>query len=235
MTVSVTWAELQSLSPGIRLHGWIDGYTRLALVLVGLLDFVLLVTVIALAVARNEFASADCVRILAISGSDALSQLAAVCATSSAEPSAVPQPLDARRPTRARALTRKRTRRCGSACARTRRRYRSRSRSRTLGGFRRTRARVGSAGGGGCDGPMRIASDHSVRCSLRIVRRVKRLCSVVHAACRLSQPPIVPRIMAITLVINIFAWIASAFFFAIHVVYGCVAHCGTQARSCAHT
>ena len=72
MTVSVTLAELQSLSPDIRLHGWIDGYTRLALVLVGLLDFVLLVTVIALAVARNEFASTDCVRILAISGSDTL-------------------------------------------------------------------------------------------------------------------------------------------------------------------
>jgi hypothetical protein len=53
-----------------RSLAWIDGWmdsTRvsLALVLVGLLDFVLLVTVIALAVARNEFASADCVRILA--------------------------------------------------------------------------------------------------------------------------------------------------------------------------
>ena len=53
-----------------RSLAWIDGCmdsTRvsLALVLVGLLDFVLLVTVIALAVARNEFASADCVRILA--------------------------------------------------------------------------------------------------------------------------------------------------------------------------
>ena len=85
---------------------------------------------------------------------------------------------------------------------------------------------------------MRIASDHSVRCSLRIVQRVKRLCSVVHAAvsmvhaaCRLSQPPIVPRIMAITLVINIFAWIASAFFFAIHVVYGCLEHCCPQKHS----
>jgi hypothetical protein len=75
---------------------------------------------------------------------------------------------------------------------------------------------------------------------LPIVPRVKRLCSVLHAAvfmlhaaCRLSQPPIVPRIMVITLVINIFAWIAGTFFFAIHVVYGCLGHCRTQAQSCA--
>ncbi len=41
--------------------------------------------------------------------------------------------------------------------------------------------------------------------------------------------------MVITLVINIVAWIASAFFFAIHVVYGCLGHCRTQKHSCAQT